>query len=61
MNMVKLIRFFLTGPGAVVLVVAIILGVGEIIHEGQERQKIEAEKRQVQRPLGQVKDRKSVV
>ena len=55
MNMVKLLRFFLTGPGAVVLVVAVILGVGEIIHEGQERQKTEAEKRQVQRPLGQVK------
>jgi hypothetical protein len=55
MNMVKLLRFFLIGPGAVVLVVAVILGVGEIIHEGQERQKTEAEKRQVQRPLGQVK------
>jgi hypothetical protein len=55
MNMVKLLRFFLTGPGAVVLVVAVISGVGEIIHEGQERQKTEADKRQVQRPLGQVK------
>jgi len=55
MNIVKLIRFFFTGPGAVVVVVAVILGVGEIIREGQERQKAEAEKRQVQRPLGQVK------
>jgi hypothetical protein len=60
MNMVKLLRFFLTGPGAVVLVVAVILGVGEIIHKGQERQKTEADKRQVQRPLGQVKPSENV-
>jgi hypothetical protein len=60
MNMVKLLRFFLTGSGAVVLVVAVILGVGEIIHEGQERQKAEADKRQIQRPLGQVKPSETV-
>jgi hypothetical protein len=60
MNIVKLLRFFLTGPGAVVLVVAVILGVGEIIHKGQERQKTEASKRQVQRPLGQVKPSETV-
>jgi hypothetical protein len=60
MNMVKLLRFFLTGPGAIVLVVAVILGVGEIIHKGQERQKTEADKRQVQRPLGQVKPSENV-
>ena len=58
--MVKLLRFFLTGPGAIVLVVAVILGVGEIIHKGQERQKTEADKRQVQRPLGQVKPSENV-
>jgi hypothetical protein len=55
MNIIKLIRFFLTGPGAVLLVVAVILCVSEIIREGRERQKSEAEKRQVHRPLGQVK------
>ena len=60
MNLVKLLRFFFTGPGAVVVVVAVILGVGEVIHEGQERQKVEAEKRQVQRPLGQVKPPETV-
>ena len=60
MNLVKLLRFFFTGPGAVVVVVAVILGVGEVIHEGQERQKAEAEKRQVQRPLGQVKPSETV-
>jgi hypothetical protein len=60
MNTVKLVRFFLTGPGAVVLVVAVILSVGEIIHKGQERQKTEADKRQVQRPLGQVKPSETV-
>jgi hypothetical protein len=41
-------------------VVAVILGVGEIIREGQERQKTEADKRQVQRPLGQVKPSETV-
>jgi hypothetical protein len=55
MNVAKLFRFFFTGPGAVLVVVAVILGVCEIIHEGQERQKAEAEKRQIHRPLGQVK------
>src|SRR5580698_2341286 len=60
MNMVRLLRFILTGPGAFVLVVAVILGVGEIIHEGQERQKAEADKRQIQRPLGQVKPSETV-
>jgi Bacterial conjugation TrbI-like protein len=60
MNLVKLLRFFFTGPGAVVVVVAAILGVGEIIREGQERQKAEAQKRQVQRPLGQVKPSETV-
>jgi hypothetical protein len=60
MNLVKLLRFFFMGPGAVVVVVAVILGVGEIIREGQERQKAEAEKRQVQRPLGQVKPSETV-
>ena len=60
MNLVKLLRFFFTGPGAVVVVVGVILGVGEIIREGQERRKAEAEKRQVQRPLGQVKPSETV-
>jgi hypothetical protein len=60
MNLVKLLRFFFRGPGAVLVVVALILGVGEIIREGQKRQKAEAEKRQVQRPLGQVKPSETV-
>jgi hypothetical protein len=60
MNIVKLVRFFLTGPGAVLVVVAVILGVSEIIREGRERQKTDAEKHQVHRPLGQVKPSETV-
>ena len=60
MNPVKFLRFFFTGPGAVLVAVVLILVVAEIIREGQERQKAEAEKRQVQRPLGQVKQSETV-
>jgi hypothetical protein len=60
MNIVKLVRFFLTGPGAVLVVVAVVLGVSEIIREGRERQKAEAEKHQVHRPLGQIKPSETV-
>ena len=42
------------------MAVVLILVVAEIIREGQERQKAEAEKRQVQRPLGQVKQSETV-
>jgi hypothetical protein len=37
------------------VVVGIIIAVAGIIREGQEKQRLEAEKHQVQRPLGQVK------
>jgi hypothetical protein len=60
MNALKLVRFFMFGPGAILTVIGIIVGVAGIIHQGQERQKLEAEKRQVQRPLGQVKPNDSV-
>jgi type F conjugative transfer system protein TrbI len=60
MNIVKLLRFFFTGPGAVLVVVALILGVSEIIREGQERQKAEAEKRQIHRPLGKLQPSETV-
>jgi Bacterial conjugation TrbI-like protein len=51
----RVIRFFLFGPGAILVVIGIIIGVAGIIHEGQEKQRLEVEKHQVQRPLGQVK------
>jgi hypothetical protein len=51
----RVIRFFLFGPGAILVVVGIIIGVAGIIHQGQEKQRLEVEKHQVQRPLGQVK------
>jgi hypothetical protein len=55
MNPLKLIRFFIFGPGAILTVIGVVIGVAGIIHQGQEKQKAEAEKRQIQRPLGQVK------
>jgi hypothetical protein len=48
--------FFFFGPGAVLVVVGIVIGVAYLIKEGQDKQRAEAEKHQVHRPLGQVKD-----
>ena len=60
MNIVKLLRFFITGPGAVLAAVAVILVVCEIIHKAQEREKAEADKRAIHRPLGQLKPSEAV-
>src|ERR1700730_9360824 len=51
----RLIRFFLFGPGAILSVIAIAVSVAWIIRQGQDKQRAEAEKQQVQRPLGQMK------
>ena len=51
----RFVRFFLTGPGAILVVVLFILGVGWIIKSGQDKEGAEALKRQVQRELGHVK------
>ena len=51
----RFVRFFLTGPGAILVVVLFILGVGWIIKSGQNKERAEALKRQVQRELGHVK------
>jgi hypothetical protein len=53
--MKRLLRFFTTGPGAVLVVIAIALTVAWYIYRGQEKQQSEANKRQVQRALGQVR------
>jgi Bacterial conjugation TrbI-like protein len=53
--MKRLLRFFTTGPGAVLVVIAIALTVAWYIYRGQEKQRSEANKRQVQRALGQVR------
>ena len=58
--MTKFIRFFITGPGVVLVVVGIAITVAWIIKQGQDRQRAEAEKHQVQRPLGQVKPSENV-
>jgi Bacterial conjugation TrbI-like protein len=51
----RFVRFFGTGPGAILVVVVLILGVAWIIKRGQDKERAEALKRQVQRPLGQVR------
>ena len=51
----RFVRFFLTGPGAILAVVLFILGAGWIIKSGQDKERAEALKRQVQRELGHVK------
>jgi hypothetical protein len=51
----RFVRFFITGPGVVLIVIAFILGVGWIIKRGQDKQHAEAAKHEVQRQLGQVK------
>jgi hypothetical protein len=58
--MKRLLRFFTTGPGAVLVVIAIALTVAWYIYRGQEKQQAEANKRQVQRALGQVRPSASV-
>ena len=51
----RFVSFFLTGPGAILVVVLFILGVGWIIKSGQDKERAEALTRQVQRELGHVK------
>jgi hypothetical protein len=51
----RFVRFFVSGPGAALVVVLLILGVGWIIKRGQDKERALAAKRQVQRQLGQVK------
>ena len=54
MNWLSFVRFWYKGPGLILVVIGIGLGVAWTIKEGQDKQRAEAEKRQVQRPLGQV-------
>jgi hypothetical protein len=56
----SLIRFFVSGPGAILVVIGLILWVCWVITQGQEKQKAEAAKRQVQRELGQVNPKEEV-
>lgn len=53
--MTRFVRFFLKGPGAILIVVGFILGVGWMVKRGQDKERAEAAKHQVQRQLGQVK------
>jgi hypothetical protein len=42
----RLLRFFLFGPGAFLVVVGIAIGVAYLIKEGQDKHRVEAEKHQ---------------
>src|SRR5882762_7796861 len=52
--MTRLIRFFIRGPGAILVVIIIALGIAGIIKHGQDKERAEADKRQTQRELGKV-------
>jgi type F conjugative transfer system protein TrbI len=56
----RLLRFFFVGPGAILTVIFIGLGVCWIIKSGQDRQAEEARKHQVQRELGNIKPSEEV-
>src|ERR1700722_15802478 len=56
----RLLRFFFFGPGTVLVVVGIVIGVAYLIKEGQDKQRAEAAKHQVHRPLGQVKPSEAI-
>jgi hypothetical protein len=50
----RLIKFFFAGPGVVLVIIGLILWVCWVIKQGQDKERAEAAKRQVQRQLGRV-------
>src|SRR5262245_27657050 len=56
----RLIQFFISGPGAILVVIGLILWVCWVIKQGQDKERAEAAKRQVQRQLGQVNPKEDV-
>ena len=50
----RLLRFFITGPGALLTVILVGLGICWLIKNGQDHQAAEARKHQIERPLGSV-------
>ena len=53
--MIRFVRFFYKGPGALLTIALVAISVAWLISRAQEKRKAEAEKHQVQRPLGQIK------
>jgi hypothetical protein len=60
MSLPSSIRYFYRGPGAILVIILIGLGVAWIIAQSHERQAERAAKNQVQRPLGRVNPGESV-
>ncbi len=58
--MLGLIRYFTRGHGVILLIALGIVGVSWIISKNRDKEQAKAEKKQVQRPLGQVNPKPSV-
>lgn len=52
--MIRLVRFFLRGPGLVLVVVLIIIAIGWFMNRGADKRRALEDKRQAQRALGQI-------
>lgn len=53
--MIRVLRFFYKGPGAVLTIVLVAMSVAWLITRAQDRKRALEDKRQIQRPLGQIK------
>jgi hypothetical protein len=60
MSLPSSIRFFCKGPGLALVIVGVIIGIGFVIKQGQDRKAAEAAKHQTTRPLGSVNPTESV-
>jgi Bacterial conjugation TrbI-like protein len=54
MSLRSSVRFFYRGPGIALVIVAVIIGVGWVLKQGNDKRQAEAEKRQKSRELGHV-------
>ena len=52
--MIRVLRFFYKGPGVVVTIVLVAISVAWLISHTQDRKRALEDKRQIQRPLGQI-------
>ena len=53
--MIRFLRFFYRGPGAVLTIVLVAIAVAWLITRAQDKRRALEDKRQIQRPLGQIK------
>jgi hypothetical protein len=53
--MIRVLRFFYKGPGAILTIALVAISVAWLITSAQDRKRALEDKRQIQRPLGQIK------